>query len=325
MSLSNCFDIFDQLTEDDLLPLLESQSKALGQIIRPDGREGSEDEDEEEASSCGAGTVEEFNDGDDVVVESSFESVGTIAHANLSGTGVCEHSNFIQDKNILVCVDCGQCIQKLFNQHREWKSQQTRPNVDEKNIFKDVENIHFSEHIVQIANALYIQVTKDKIYRGNARRGIIAACVFYAFKVIGKPLIYKKIIKLFNINKKIGLKGLKFVSINAPKNSVIHKTQITPLTYIEYYMDELQASENDIDHIKNLYHIIEQCQIQKLNRSRPQSVASGIVYYWLLEENRKITLKTFSKIAELSELTIVKIQKDIKELMLSLGGVESER
>jgi transcription initiation factor TFIIIB Brf1 subunit/transcription initiation factor TFIIB len=188
-------------------------------------------------------------------------------------------------------------------------------NTDEKNIFKDVESIQFSEHIVQIANSLYIQVTQDKIYRGNARKGIISACIFHAFKIIGKPQIFKKIIKLFNINKKIGLKGLKFVSINAPKNSVIFRTQITPLTYIEHYMEELCANEHDLECVAELYAEVERFQSHKLNRSRPQSIASGLVYYWLLEENRKITLKTFSKIAELSELTIVKIQKDIKDIL----------
>jgi transcription initiation factor TFIIIB Brf1 subunit/transcription initiation factor TFIIB len=203
----------------------------------------------------------------------------------------------------------------LYNQHREWNSQQNRPTVEEKNIFKDVENIQFSENVVQIANTLYIQVTQDKIYRGNARKGIISACIFYAFKVIRKPQIYKKIIKLFNIDKKIGLKGLKFVSIHAPKDSIIFKTQITPLTYIDYYLEELKATEEDRQKIHELYRVIDQKQVQRLNRSRPQSVASGIVYYWLLEENRKITLKTFSRITELSELTIVKIQKDIKEIL----------
>jgi len=227
----------------------------------------------------------------------------------------CLHLDSVQDKNIIVCVSCGKCIQRLYNQHREWKSQQTRATTDEKNIFKDVESIQFSEHVVQIANSLYIQVTHEKIYRGNARKGIISACIFHAFKIIGKPQIYKKIIKLFNINKKIGLKGLKFVSVNAPKNSIIFKTQITPLTYIEYYMEELHANDQDIRCVKELYARIEAFQSLKLNRSRPQSIASGIVYYWLLEENRKITLKTFAKIAELSELTIVKIQKDVKEML----------
>lgn len=234
---------------------------------------------------------------------------------DVSTSQSCKHLSSFQDKNIVVCTNCGKCIQKLYNQHREWKSQQTRITVEDRNIFKDVESIQFSDNIVQIANSLYIQVTKDKIYRGNARKGIISACIFYAFKVIHKPQIYKKIIKLFNIDKRVGLRGLKFVSINAPKDSIIFKTQITPLTYIDYYMEELQANQDDIKHIHRLYEKIDNKQVQRLTRSRPQSVASGIVYYWLLEENKKITLRTFSKIAELSELTIVKIQKDIKEIL----------
>ncbi len=269
--MSDVFDIFDQLTESDL-------------VLSDESREHS-------------------------------PSDYTLYSNTSNRLNMCTHENAIQDKNTIVCVNCGECIQKLFNQHREWKSQQTRVTVDERNIFKDVENIQFSEHIIQIANSLYIQVTRDKIYRGNARKGIISACIFHAFKIVGKPQIYKKIIKLFNINKKIGLKGLKFVLVNAPKNSDIFKTHITPLTYIEHYMEELQANDQDISKVKSLYQRIEKLQIHKLNRSRPQSIASGIVYYWLLEENRKITLKTFSKITELSELTIVKIQKDIKEIL----------
>jgi transcription initiation factor TFIIIB Brf1 subunit/transcription initiation factor TFIIB len=227
----------------------------------------------------------------------------------------CDHNDYIRDKNVLVCVDCGKCIQKIFNQERDWKSQQSRNIIDEKNIFKDVENLQFSENILQITNSLYIQVTNDKIYRGNARKGIISACVFHAYKITGKPQIYKKIIRLFNISKKVGLKGLKFVSINAPKNSIIFKTSITPLTYIEHYMEKLQADKNDIIKIKDMFEKISLENNSKLNRSRPQSVGAGLVYYWLIENDKKISLKTFSKITELSELTITKLEKDIRQII----------
>jgi transcription initiation factor TFIIIB Brf1 subunit/transcription initiation factor TFIIB len=244
-----------------------------------------------------------------------FDQLTDHIEENAATNQGCNHENSVKDKNIIVCADCGKCTQKLYNQDKDWRSQQTRTNTDEKNIYKDIENIQFSEHITQIANSLYIQVTNEKIYRGNARKGIISACIFHAFKIIGKPQIYKKIIKLFNIPKKIGLKGLKFVSINAPKHSIIFKTQITPLTYIEHYMTELQASSEDIENVKQIYRTIESLKDKKLNRSRPQSVASGVVYYWILNEERKITLKTFSKITELSELTIAKLEKDIRELI----------
>ena len=78
-------------------------------------------------------------------------------------------------------------------------------------------------------------------------------------------------------------------------------------------MEELKANETDIISLKKLYNDIDMNN-SKLNRSRPQSVAAGLVYYWLLENNKKITLKTFSKITELSELTITKLEKDIRHL-----------
>lgn len=227
----------------------------------------------------------------------------------------CEHQNLIKDKATVTCMDCGECIYKIYNQERDFKSQSTRSILEDKNIFKDVENIKFSENIVQIANSLYMQVTNEKIYRGNARKGIISACIFHAFKIIGKPQIYKKIIQLFNISKKVGLKGLKFVSINAPKDSIIFKTQITPITFIEYYLEELKATDTDISHVREIYTQIEGIQNRKLNRSRPQSVASGVVYYWILVNDKNITLKTFSRITELSELTIAKLERDIRQIL----------
>ena len=315
--MSDNFDLFDQLTESDLV-FIDSNNGSCSKFSNDcdDFNDNDMDIDDDMTDDNDMADMNDMNNTNDNDMNDNNNDVFEIPIVkNIKTTDECPHTDSIQDKNVVVCVNCGKCIQKLYNQHREWKSQQTRVTVDDKNIFKDVENIQFSDNIIQIANSLYVQVTRDKIYRGNARKGIISACIFYAFKVIGKPQIYKKIIKLFNINKKIGLKGLKFVSIHAPKNSVIFKTQITPLTYIEYYMNELKASQEDIRQIQELYQMIEGKQIQKLNRSRPQSVASGIVYYWLLKENRKITLKTFSKITELSELTIVKIQKDIKEIL----------
>lgn len=226
----------------------------------------------------------------------------------------CLHEECITDKNSMICVNCGECVHKIYNQHRDWKSQQTRTMIEEKSIVKDIEHMQFSENIVQLANSLYIQVTHDKIYRGNARKGIIAACIFHAFKITSRPQIFKKIIQLFNITKKIGLKGLKFVSIHAPKTSVIFKTQITPLTYVEFYMSELCANDEDMKYLRNLYMDLEKKKCDRLNRPRPQSVASGLVYYWILDNGHKITLKAFSKITGLSELTIAKLEKDIRSI-----------
>ena len=49
----------------------------------------------------------------------------------------------------------------------------------------------------------------------------------------------------------------------------------------------------------------------RINRSRPQSTASGLVFYWICKNNKNITLKQFKKTVSLSEITINKIAREI--------------
>ena len=55
----------------------------------------------------------------------------------------------------------------------------------------------------------------------------------------------------------------------------------------------------------------------KLNRSRPQSMISGIIFYWIQSKNMDITCKEFAKKVDLSELTITKMMKEV-EFVLSM-------
>ena len=70
---------------------------------------------------------------------------------------------------------------------------------------------------------------KGNIYRGNCRRAIIFACVFHSYKSIGQPQTHEKLIKLFKLTRKSGLKGLKHVTLNSnspypPRRSYHRKT-----------------------------------------------------------------------------------------------------
>ncbi len=65
----------------------------------------------------------------------------------------------------------------------------------------------------------------------------------------------------------------------------------------------------------NLYARIKN-RSSKLNRSRPQSVAAALTYYWIRKKKLDISLKDFAKKVDLSELTI---NKNAKEVALVLG------
>jgi len=247
---------------------------------------------------------------------------------------VCPHINITKDNGLTACADCGEELEKTFFQGKEWryygKSDNKRtsdPNrvqarkSEERNIYKDVETMGFGDKIVSSANQIYFQVCKGQIFRGNSRKAIIFACVFHAYKLSGKPQTHENLIKTFELSRKTGLKGLKYVNLNMPKDSKIHTTYITPINLVENLMDKFNAIQSQKNEVIELYTKIKN-KSSKLNRARPQSVSAGLTYYWICNKNIDISLKDFAKKAELSELTINKISKEISEIVESMEKVE---
>ena len=241
---------------------------------------------------------------------------------------ICYHNNIINENGIISCVECGEEIRHSINHEKEWRyygasdsKRNTDPNrvqirkVEERNIIKDVENMGFSDTIIGKADELYAQVTKGQIYRGNSRKAIVFACIFHAYKLAGNHQTPENLIKLFGLDRKNGLKGLKIVNVNAPKDSQIHTSYITPEHLVNDIMDKFKASPVQKAEVIELYVKIKN-KSSKLNRSRPQSVAAALTYYWILNKNINISIKDFAKKVDLSELTI---NKNTKEVALVLG------
>ena len=239
----------------------------------------------------------------------------------------CIHLNTNNEKGIDVCIDCGEEITKKIQHTKEWRyygqsdnRHTSDPNrvqmrkSEERSIYKDVENMGFSDKIVSEANKIYFQVTQGQIFRGNSRKSIVFACIFHAYKLSGKPQTHEKLINVFNLNRKTGLKGLKHVNLYAPKNSNIRTTYITPINLVEEIMDKFSATPEQKEEVNNLYNQIKN-KSYRLNRSRPQSVSSGLIYYWICIQKKDITLKQFTKKVALSELTINKIAKEIADVL----------
>ena len=239
----------------------------------------------------------------------------------------CEHTNIINDNDIVSCIDCGEEIVKKIMHEKEWRyygqtdtKHSSDPNrvqarkLDERHIYKDVENMGFSDKIVSVANRIYTQVTKGKIKRGNSRKAIIFACIFQSYKLSGHPQTHERLIQIFELNRKTGLQGLKHVALNAPKDSEIHTTHITPVHLVEDIMDKFQATDEQKAEVIEIYNKIKN-KDTKLNRSRPQSTSSGIIWYWILKQGKDISLKDFAQKAELSELTISRMAKIVSEIL----------
>ena len=79
-------------------------------------------------------------------------------------------------------------------------------------------------------------------------------------------------------------------------------------------MDKFKATEEQKLEVNELYKKIKN-KSSKINRSRPQSVASALTYFWICYKGIDISLKEFAKKTDLSELTIDKLAKEIGNIL----------
>ena len=238
----------------------------------------------------------------------------------------CKHSIKI-DGGVRVCELCGFEFEREIDNSKEWRyygAADTRHNGDpsrchmrkpvERTINKDVENMNFSDKIIEKASQIYDSVSGGKIYRGNSRKAIIFACIFHAYKLDKNPQSCENLIEIFSLDRKIALRGLKAVNLKTEKTSELKSTYITPEHLITDIMLKFHATQAQIDEVIAIYNQIHN-KSSILNRSRPQSVAAGIVRYYIIINHKDISMTDFRAKVKLSELTINRIVKEITNLL----------
>jgi transcription initiation factor TFIIIB Brf1 subunit/transcription initiation factor TFIIB len=234
----------------------------------------------------------------------------------------CTHSCTETRGGIETCTECGEILKNTIVHDREWRNYNNtgkdparvqKRKTDERSIFKDVHGLGFSNKIVSIANDLYTDVAKGNIFRGNCRKAIIFACIFHAYKSTGQPKTHEKLIKLFKLSRKAGLKGLKHVTLNST-SPLLRGGHITAEHLINEIMNTFSASAEQKADVATLYKQIKN-KSSNLNRARPNSVASGLVYYWIVSKGIQITLKEFADACNLSDITITKIAKEVGHII----------
>ena len=78
-------------------------------------------------------------------------------------------------------------------------------------------------------------------------------------------------------------------------------------------MDIFEATDGQMEEVMELCSNVENTS-QKINRSRPKSVASGLIYYWICskgDETSHISLGEFAGKVGLSDLTVSNIADEI--------------
>lgn len=261
--------------------------------------------------------------------EDKKDSSSHSASATSSASTICPHLTKINENGTLLCCDCGLAISTIISYEKDWRyygSDDTRKNsdpnrchirkIEDKSIFKDVESYHFPEKIVNTANDIYTTVTNGKIYRGKSRKALIFGCIHQSIKMNGKSHTCESLRTIFGLDRKSILKGLKYVNLKAPKSIQMRSRQPNSNELIEEYMDKFDLSSSDRLLILDYFARIRN-RSTMINRSRPQSVASALIYYFLCQKYRSnnVNMVDFIHKVNLSELTILKIYREIDRIL----------
>jgi transcription initiation factor TFIIIB Brf1 subunit/transcription initiation factor TFIIB len=242
----------------------------------------------------------------------------------------CEHASLIKQGDKEVCLECGIEVSQQLSLEPEWRYYgendsrhfsdpnrcQMRKN-EEKGIYKDIESMNIRPEITEEANKLYNLITCGTIRRGNFRKSVIFACIFNACKYRGEPISSDELQEQFKLSKKDISTGLKFFNLKGRDINEIKDKKITcvsPVIFIPRIMKKFNASQYHVDKVKDLYNMIQN-KSSLINRSNPQSVISGLIFYYCRLIGKNITCSKFSSIVNLSDITVSRISKNISDIL----------
>lgn len=181
--------------------------------------------------------------------------------------------------------------------------------------------VHIVRHpgVLSKAAELYHEVTQADILRKNSRRGVIFACIFYAYRIYDQLRTPDELSVELDVNKRVISRGLKFVTLRLqsfgrgkPKGVLGMGQHVTPFHYFPTLWRKIgmafaaPVAQELVVLFKSLH-----MQNALLNRSNPQSVACAMVYYYLCQKESEVTCSQLSKLVGLSVVTINRLAVEI--------------
>ncbi|CAH6421808.1 Transcription initiation factor TFIIB [uncultured virus] len=152
---------------------------------------------------------------------------------------------------------------------------------------------------------------KNIIIRGVNRRGLIAACVFYACLRKGQTRSPKEIADIFELKYTDITKGCKtFIKLMKIKNMEYEFNSSLPEHFIKRFCKELHIKNEYVDQAVKLAKNIQRLNIASVHT--PLSVATGSIILMADLNGLQLSKKLLSKQFPVSEVTIMKAYKKLE-------------
>lgn len=257
-----------------------------------------------------------------------YEETDEINGEESEGVTECDHSQINHIDGMTICVGCGVKIDEdlVDNENRYYGSMDTRYGSDpsrynqrkceERNLYSDMDPLGFPQDVIERANVYYKKIIDNKIYRAGNRMSIVFACTYHAYMDIQEPRPPSELAAIFNIDKKgisNGLKTFSHIFRKRPDKKYIEAMDLVPKILVALQLDNntITIYKKDLEYLYNWL----KTKSKNYNSGNPQTIAAGMVYYYLKLLNTGIARSDYAKIVKLSDITFIKISQDIHRLV----------
>lgn len=247
----------------------------------------------------------------------------------------CDHSQINNIDGSTLCMICGLKIDELLmdNETRYYGVSDTRYNKDpgrhnqrkneERSLYNDLEPLNFPQEIIERANEYYKVIIENKIYRAGNRLSIVFACTYYTYLDMQEPRRPNELAAIFKLDKKGISNGLKTFSktfLKRPNKKYMDAMDLVPnlLSKLGIERDKHLICLKDI---KTIYDFVKTKSLT-FNSANPQSIAAGLVYYYLKLQSANINRSDFSKVVKLTDITFTKIATDIYKVLGDTSNIK---
>lgn len=231
----------------------------------------------------------------------------------------CQHSTTIKTNGITYCNECGLQLKESLVEVEQRCYDYTTPTrhharkMEGRNIYADLEKHHLPTPIVELANVYYTQMIDGQIFRAKTRTSIVFACVFNAFKMLNEPRSPEDLGRLFCLNKKGIINGLKRFS--SFFRTTLPLKHITALDLMPRLLADLNIEDPTVyEDLATLYQYANGAS--KLYRSsNPQTVAAGLLRYYLHLVGIEVPKSKFSEVVGLTDITYAKLADETERVL----------
>lgn len=244
---------------------------------------------------------------------------------------MCDHHTIIKDScGTSTCATCHIFFDKCFKQEvttTNYNGLKINLLKTKSSIISTLENNFRINDVstLNITEKIFNLTTKKKLVKGDNKKSILCASLYYAYHHLEKPVDFQDLLLKFNITYKTGLKGLRLCQValqTCDKTELLKiKGQIHSFTatHKEKLENLIRKYDIPLKYYDEIEKIIIACHLKKnkILNDRMNNLWFSCIFYWLIKINPCIDAEEFISINDFN-ISLKKLKSDITYLNKNL-------